>query len=93
MQHSNNPDTSHPVAMHVYPDAMPFDPPLVQARFAAGLVAAEQMPSLAWNALEGGLDGPEAELWEYARGVLLTDLLVSNAFGCASSDSAAVRRP
>jgi signal transduction histidine kinase/ligand-binding sensor domain-containing protein len=90
MQHSNNPDTSHPVAMHVYPDAMPFDPPLVEARFAAGLVAAEQMPSLAWNALEGGLDGPDAELWEYARGELLTDLLVSNAFGCASTDSVAV---
>ena len=78
--------------MHVYSDAMPFDPPLVEARFAAGRVTAEPMPALACDALEVGIDGPKAELWEYARSVLLTDRLVSNACGRASTDSVAVRR-
>lgn len=44
--------------MGVYPDAVPFDPQLVEAKLALGMVPADQMPPLAWDALEAGLDGP-----------------------------------
>jgi hypothetical protein len=35
-----------------------FDPQLVEARLALGLIGPDQMPALAWDALEAGLDGP-----------------------------------
>ena len=37
---------------------MAFDPELVAAQIALGLIRSEQIPSVAWDALEAGLDGP-----------------------------------
>jgi hypothetical protein len=36
---------------------MPFDPQLVEARIALGMIAPEEMPALAADALEAGVDG------------------------------------
>jgi hypothetical protein len=37
---------------------MPFDPKLVEAQLALRRIATTDMPNLAWEALEAGLDGP-----------------------------------
>jgi len=37
---------------------MPFDLQLIEAKLALKMIAPEEMPSLAWDALEAGLDGP-----------------------------------
>jgi hypothetical protein len=37
---------------------VPFDTQLVEAKLALDMIAPEEMPSLAWDALEAGLDGP-----------------------------------
>jgi hypothetical protein len=37
---------------------VPFDPNLVEAKLALGRIGPEEMPALAWDALEAGLDGP-----------------------------------
>jgi hypothetical protein len=37
---------------------MAFDPQLAEARLALDFVLSDEMPSLAWDALESGLDGP-----------------------------------
>jgi hypothetical protein len=37
---------------------MPFDPRATEARIALDLVSTTDMPRLAWDALEAGLDGP-----------------------------------
>jgi|HubBroStandDraft_4_1064222.scaffolds.fasta_scaffold777048_1 hypothetical protein len=37
---------------------MPFDRELVEARMALDLITTDDMPKLAWDALESGLDGP-----------------------------------
>lgn len=37
---------------------MSFDLPQVEAQLSLGLIGPEQMPSLAWDALEAGFDGP-----------------------------------
>ena len=37
---------------------MPFDRELVEARMALNLITTDDMPKLAWDALESGLDGP-----------------------------------
>ena len=37
---------------------MPFDPQLVEAQLALGMIGSEEMPKLAWDVLESGLDGP-----------------------------------
>ncbi len=37
---------------------MPFDRGLAEARLALNLIASDEMPRLAWDALEAGLDGP-----------------------------------
>jgi hypothetical protein len=37
---------------------MPFDPEIVEARLALNRIGATDMPKLAWDALEAGLDGP-----------------------------------
>lgn len=37
---------------------MPFDRELVEARMSLNLITADDMPKLAWDALESGLDGP-----------------------------------
>src|SRR5262249_40558009 len=41
-----------------YNYAMAFEPRIVEARLALNLISATEMPSLAWDALESGLDGP-----------------------------------
>lgn len=42
----------------MYPHSVPFDPHLVEAKLALGMIGPEEMPPLAWDALEAGLDGP-----------------------------------
>jgi len=42
----------------MYPHSVPFDSQLVEAKLALNMVGPEEMPSLAWDALEAGLDGP-----------------------------------
>jgi hypothetical protein len=37
---------------------MAFDPRATEARIALNLISAVDMPKLAWDALEAGLDGP-----------------------------------
>jgi hypothetical protein len=37
---------------------VPFDSQLVEAKLALNMIGPEEMPSLAWDALEAGLDGP-----------------------------------
>jgi len=37
---------------------MPFDPRAVEAKLALNLISSVDMPRLAWEALEAGLDGP-----------------------------------
>jgi len=37
---------------------MPFDPRTVEAKLALNLISSVDMPRLAWEALEAGLDGP-----------------------------------
>jgi hypothetical protein len=37
---------------------MPFDRELIEARLTLELVGSDEMPKLAWDALEAGLDGP-----------------------------------
>lgn len=37
---------------------MPFDPKLVEANLALHRISAEDLPALAWDALEAGFDGP-----------------------------------
>ena len=37
---------------------MPFDPHLVEAKLALGMIGPDEFPALAWEALEVGLDGP-----------------------------------
>ena len=37
---------------------MPFDPELVEAQLALNRIGTTDMPKLAWEALEAGLDGP-----------------------------------
>lgn len=37
---------------------MPFDPKFVEAKLALSMIAPEDMPAVAWDALEAGLDGP-----------------------------------
>src|SRR5262245_5640678 len=37
---------------------MPFDPRVVEAKLALNLISSVEMPRLAWEALEAGLDGP-----------------------------------
>src|SRR5215470_15809548 len=37
---------------------MPFDPKAVEAKLALNLISSVDMPRLAWEALEAGLDGP-----------------------------------
>lgn len=37
---------------------MPFDVELVEARLAFTLIGPGEMPGLAWDAMEAGLDGP-----------------------------------
>ncbi|MFZ0736261.1 MAG: hypothetical protein WCA98_16550 [Candidatus Acidiferrales bacterium] len=37
---------------------MPFDREMVEARVALDLITSDEMPKLAWDALESGLDGP-----------------------------------
>lgn len=37
---------------------MPFERELVEARIALNLIASADMPKVAWDALEAGLDGP-----------------------------------
>jgi len=41
-----------------YNRSMPFDRRLLEARLALDLVASADMPSIAWDAIEAGLDGP-----------------------------------
>jgi len=41
-----------------YNYAMAFEPRIVEARLALNLISTTEMPSLAWDALEAGLDGP-----------------------------------
>ena len=38
--------------------SMPFDPELVEAQLALNRIGTTDMPKLAWDALEAGLDGP-----------------------------------
>jgi len=42
----------------MYPHFVPFDSQLVEAKLALKMIGPEEMPSLAWDALEAGLDGP-----------------------------------
>jgi hypothetical protein len=37
---------------------MPFDQRLIEARLALSMIGPDEMPALAWDALEAGLDGP-----------------------------------
>jgi len=37
---------------------MPFDAQIVEAQLALGRIGATDMPRLAWDAMEAGLDGP-----------------------------------
>ena len=37
---------------------MPFDPQLVEAKIAFRRIGPDELPSVAWDALEAGLDGP-----------------------------------
>ena len=37
---------------------MAFEPLAVEARLALNLIASTDMPALAWDAIEAGLDGP-----------------------------------
>jgi hypothetical protein len=41
----------------MYPHSVPFDPQLLEAKLALDMIGPEEMPSLAWEALEAGLDG------------------------------------
>ncbi len=38
--------------------AVPFDPRLIEAQIALELIPSENMPKIAWDALESGFDGP-----------------------------------
>ena len=42
----------------MYPHSVPFDSQLVEARLALGMIGPDEMPALAWDALEAGHDGP-----------------------------------
>jgi hypothetical protein len=42
----------------IYNSAMGFDPKAAEARLALNLIETTEMPKLAWDALEAGLDGP-----------------------------------
>jgi hypothetical protein len=42
----------------LFGDSVPFDPKLVEARLALKRIGPDEMPALAWDALEAGLDGP-----------------------------------
>jgi hypothetical protein len=37
---------------------MPFDREIIEARLALDLISSNEMPKVAWDALEAGLDGP-----------------------------------
>ena len=41
-----------------YNRAMAFEPRVVEARLALNLISSTEMPRLAWEALDAGLDGP-----------------------------------
>ena len=41
----------------MYTRPVPFDPQLVEARLALGQIGPDELPALAWDALEAGLDG------------------------------------
>ena len=57
---------------------MPFDREIVEARLALDLIRSNEMPKIAWDALEAGLDGPairqlaalEKPTWFQVREVL-----------------------
>jgi hypothetical protein len=42
----------------MYPHSVPFNLQLVEARLALGLIGPDEMPAIAWDALEAGHDGP-----------------------------------
>src|ERR1700691_2003983 len=42
----------------MYPHCVPFDSQLVEAKLALKMIGPEEMPPLAWDVLEAGLDGP-----------------------------------
>lgn len=42
----------------MYPQSVPFDSQLVEAKLALNMIGPKEMPSLAWDVLEAGLDGP-----------------------------------
>jgi hypothetical protein len=42
----------------MYPRSVPFDSQLVEAKLALGMIRPDEMPALAWDALEAGFDGP-----------------------------------
>jgi hypothetical protein len=42
----------------MYPHSVTFDSQLVEAKLALKMIDPREMPSLAWDALEAGLDGP-----------------------------------
>jgi hypothetical protein len=42
----------------MYPHFVPFDSQLVEAKLALGIISPDEMPPLAWDALEAGFDGP-----------------------------------
>ena len=57
---------------------MPFDREIIEARLALDLISSNEMPKIAWDALEAGLDGPairrlaalEKPTWFQVREVL-----------------------
>jgi len=42
----------------MYPHCVPFDSQLIEAKLALSMIGPDEMPALAWDALEAGLDGP-----------------------------------
>jgi hypothetical protein len=44
--------------MRRYNHRVPFDRELIEAKLALELIASADMPSIAWNAWEAGMDGP-----------------------------------
>lgn len=42
----------------VYRRSVPFDLQIIEAQITLGTVVAEEIPGLAWNALEAGFDAP-----------------------------------
>lgn len=44
--------------INLFVNSVPFDPKLVEAKLALKRVGPDEMPALAWDALEAGLDGP-----------------------------------